>query len=154
MSNLKRANFTSTLLLILLINCSGCAPKTEEATSPISNTTPATQNTVQPSTSTTFGEMSIDDGFTFDMQNLVTLDLNFTTVQHHTQIDIYLEFEPETSTPTLLVEQSELKNNHRYFTKLNIPSYISSVIAVFTGDVNDTIELPIDRHRNITFTYE
>ncbi|BAJ03498.1 hypothetical protein [Shewanella violacea] len=101
-----------------------------------------------------FDEILIEDGFRFDMQRTVKIDISFSQMQGVTRISVYSETDPTTNTPINLLEKSEINNAMKYTSSMSVPSYIESMVVVIDGDSYAELDLPIDKTNHIYYLVE
>lgn len=150
MGNLSRLIICSyaVLFMMLFMGCSNSdveeetEPDVEEHTEPGPVSVPS------------FDEMLIEDGFTFDMQRTVNIDISFSQMQEFTVISVYTASDPDTNAPNNLLEKAEIYNAMKYTSSLPVPSYIESMVVVINGDSFVELELAIDKTNHIHYLVE
>jgi len=101
-----------------------------------------------------FDELLIEDGFIFDMQRTVNIDISFGQKQGFTEISIFSATDPHTHTPTNLLEKAEIYNATKFYSSLSVPSYTESMVVIINGDSYVELELPIDKTNRIHYLVE
>jgi len=101
-----------------------------------------------------FDELLIEDGFTFDMQRTVQVDISFSQKQGFTEISIFSATDPNTNMPVNLLEKAEIYNATKFSTSLPVPSYTESMVVVINGDSYAELDLPIDKTNHINYLVE
>jgi len=108
----------------------------------------------EPKLVNSFNELLIEDGFIFDMQRTVNIDISFAQKQGFTEISIFSATDPHTHTPTNLLEKAEIYNATKFYSSLSVPSYTESMVVVINGDSYVELELPIDKTNRIHYLVE
>jgi len=137
--------------MVMFMGCS------EQGGSPSSGSSGAPSPDVEQEPSTlanSFDELLIEDGFTFDMQRTVQVDISFSQKQGFTEISIFSATDPNTNMPVNLLEKAELYNAIKFSTSLPVPSYTESMVVVINGDSYAELELPIDETNHIHYLVE
>lgn len=155
MGNLSRLIIqgSTVLMMMVLMGCSeqGGSPS---SSGPSSAPTPDAEPNPIPQLASTFDELVIEDGFTFDMQRTVNIDISFSQKQGFTEISIFSATDPDTNMPINLLEKAELYNAVKFSTSLPVPSYTESMVVVINGDSYAELELPIDDTNHILYLVE
>ncbi|QDO86525.1 hypothetical protein FM037_04125 [Shewanella psychropiezotolerans] len=134
--------------MVLFMGCSNS--DVEEETEPDVEVHTEPEPVLLPS----FDDVVIKDGFTFDMQRAVKIDISFSQMQGFTVISVYSATDPDTNTPINLLEKAEIHNAMKYTSLLPVPSYAESMVVVINGDSYAELELPIDKTNHIHYLVE
>lgn len=137
--------------VFLMMGCSDQGDSNGSPDSPVSSGDPVT---VEPNSAIIFDELKVADGFTFDMQRTVYIDISFMHKQGFTEISIYSAVDSNTNAPNNLLEKAEINNALKFTTSLPVPSYTESIIVVINGDSYSEIDLPIDTNNHIHYLVE
>ncbi|WP_185976951.1 hypothetical protein [Shewanella psychropiezotolerans] len=150
MGNLSRLIICcyAVLFMVLFMGCSNS--DVEEETEPDVEVHTEPEPVLLPS----FDDVVIKDGFTFDMQRAVKIDISFSQMQGFTVISVYSATDPDTNTPINLLEKAEIHNAMKYTSLLPVPSYAESMVVVINGDSYAELELPIDKTNHIHYLVE
>ncbi|AQS37872.1 hypothetical protein Sps_02720 [Shewanella psychrophila] len=142
----------AVLFMMLFMGCSNSdgeedtVPEVEEYTDPVPEP--------EPELIASFDDVVIEDGFTFDMQRAVKIDISFSQMQDFTVISVYSATDPDTNTPVNLLEKAEIHKAMKYTSLLPVTSYTESMVVVIDGDSYAELELPIDKTNHIHYLVE
>ncbi|PKH06903.1 hypothetical protein [Moritella sp. Urea-trap-13] len=155
MGNLSRLIIQGSAVLLLMtsIGCSeqGGSPSPSGSSSGVS---PDVEPDPPLKLASTFDELVIEDGFKFDMQRTVNIDISFSQKQGFTEISIFSAIDPNSNMPINLLEKAELYNALKFSTSLPVPSYTGSMVVVINGDSYAELDLPIDDSNRIHYLVE
>jgi len=147
--------FCAALFMMIFVGC------TEQSSSPgssggpiVSDSEPNPDIDQDPELVNSFDDLLIEDGFIFDMQRTVNIDISFAQKQGFTEISIFSATDPITHTPTNLLEKAEIYNATKFNSSLSVPSYAESMVVVINGDSYAELELPIDKTNRIHYLVE
>jgi len=158
MGNLSRLiiHGCAVLLMMIFMGCSeqGGSPPSGSASEPSPEVEPNPAVVPASNLANSFDELLIEDGFTFDMQRTVQVDISFSQQQGFTEISIYSATDPNTNMPINLLEKAELYNAMKFSTSLPVPSYTESMVIVINGDSYAELDLPIDEANRIHYLVE
>jgi len=154
MNNAEFVRLVSVFVVgVVFILCSSCGTPTTDNDKGQSAPTIISEPDAQ-SVSESFGDLTIEDGFEFETQRVVELDIRFAHRQNLTYVSIYSEVDSGTGKPIRLLEESQLQNTDRYHSLVTVPGYVQALIAVIDGDLHVEKELPITRDKRINYTFE
>lgn len=155
MGNLSRLIIQGSTVLMMMV-LMGCSEQGGSPSSSGSSSAPTPDVEPDPilQSASTFDELVIEDGFTFDMQRTVNIDISFSQKQGFTEISIFSAIDANTNMPINLLEKAELYNALKFSTSLPVPSYTESMIVVINGDSYAELDLPIDDSNRIHYLVE
>lgn len=164
MGNLSRLiiHGCAASLMMISMGCSeqGGSPPSGSATPSVSVSEPSPDIEPNPTVvpaltlAESFDELIIEDGFTFDMQRTVKVDISFSQRQGYTEISIFSATDPNTNMPINLLEKAQLYNAIKFSTSLPVPTYTESMVVVINGDSYAELNLPIDETNHINYLVE
>ncbi|MBL4830912.1 MAG: hypothetical protein JKY55_13640 [Aliivibrio sp.] len=133
------------LLYLPLTSCNSGGGDSSSPSSPI--TTPqydeVSQQEIEAMAESSMAHIDVQDGFTFETQRIVTVHLNFSSIQYDTQIAIYSSFDTSSDTPIHLIEQGTLNQSTHYRTLLSVPSSSNKLFISINQDLVSPSELAI-----------
>lgn len=144
-----------TLLCLPLTSCNSGGGDSSSPSSPI--TTPqddeVSQQEIEAMANSSMAHINVQEGFTFETQRIVTVHLNFPSIQYDTQIAIYSGFDTSSDTPIHLIEQGTLSQSTQYRTLLSVPSSSNTLFVSLNQNLVSLSEIVITANNTAHFFF-